>query len=90
MNRKRVLIVSAWALAVAVVASQWYLYDAIRKHAERPIYYLATCAYLFGVLTPLVFWLGRRPLPLHIALYRTDILLPSVALIPPLAINATF
>jgi LytS/YehU family sensor histidine kinase len=69
--------VSALVLAVIAAASQWYIYDAIHQHAERFTYYLVTCAYLCGVLTPLVLWLGRRwhidsrtwkrSLPIHIA-----------------------
>jgi len=64
-------------LVVAAFASQWYLYDAIHSHAERFAYYFATSIYLWGVLTPVVFWLARRrpidsrtwrrALPLHIA-----------------------
>ena len=56
---------------------QWRLYDATHGHAERFTYYLVTCAYLFGVLTPAVLWLGRRwsidsqtwkrALPIHFA-----------------------
>jgi LytS/YehU family sensor histidine kinase len=71
------LIASVWMLAVIVGASQWYIYDATHGHAERPAYYLATCAYLCGVLTPLMLWLGRRwhidsrtwkySLPIHVA-----------------------
>jgi len=66
-----------WALAVALFASQWYIYDAIHGHPERIAYYLATSAYIWGVLTPVVFWLARRrpvdsrtwksTLPLHAA-----------------------
>lgn len=76
-KRKRTLLVSVWALAVTAFSSQWYIYDAIHGHAERFAYYLVTCAYLCGVLTPLVLWLGRRwhidshtwkySLPVHIA-----------------------
>jgi LytS/YehU family sensor histidine kinase len=47
-------------LAVLAAASQWYVYDAVHRHAERFTYYLVTCAYLCGVLTPLVLWLGGR------------------------------
>ncbi len=47
-------------VAVIAAASQWYIYDAIHQHAERFTYYLVTCVYLCGVLTPLVFWLGGR------------------------------
>jgi two-component system, LytTR family, sensor kinase len=59
-QKRRALIVSACGLAVVAVASQWYIYDAVHQHAERFTYYLLTCAYLCGVLTPLVLWLGRR------------------------------
>jgi two-component system LytT family sensor kinase len=64
-------------LAVIAAASQWYIYDAVHHRAERVAYYLLTCAYLCGVLTPLVLWLGhrwhidartwKRSLPIHIA-----------------------
>lgn len=50
----------AWLLAVVVAASQWYIYDAVHQRAERVTYYLLTCAYLCGVLSPLVFCLVRR------------------------------
>jgi two-component system LytT family sensor kinase len=60
-----------------VAASQWYLYDAVHHQAERFTYYLATSAYLLGVLAPAVIWLGRRwpihsrtwkrSLPIHLA-----------------------
>jgi two-component system LytT family sensor kinase len=73
---KRLLIVAGWALVVAIFASQWYLYDAVHHGAERFTYYLASSAYMWGVLTPLVFWLTRRApissgtwksaLPLHL------------------------
>ncbi|HWF45913.1 MAG TPA: histidine kinase [Bryobacteraceae bacterium] len=75
-NWKRALIVGVWAFAVILFASQWYLYDAIHRNAERFVYYLGTCAYLCGVITPLVFWLSRtrfidartwkRSLPIHV------------------------
>jgi two-component system, LytTR family, sensor kinase len=77
VSPKRVRIAGAWATVVILFASQWCLYDAIHHHAERWAYYLATSAYLWGVLTPAVLWLVRhRPvdirtwkgaLPLHIA-----------------------
>jgi LytS/YehU family sensor histidine kinase len=64
-------------LAVIVAASQWRLYDATHGQPERFTYYLVTCAYLFGVLTLAVLWLGRRwnilsdtwkhALPIHVA-----------------------
>jgi len=57
---KRAAIAGGWALVVVLFASQWYIYDAIHKDAERFAYYLATSAYLWGVLTPLVLWLARR------------------------------
>ncbi len=76
-KRKRMLLVSVWALAFVAFSSQWYIYDAIHGHAERFAYYLVTCAYLCGVLTPVVLWLGRcrridsrtwkNSLPIHIA-----------------------
>ena len=60
-----------------IAASQWYLYDAVHRQAERFSYYLATCAYLCGVLAPAAIWLGRRrpidsrtwtcSLPIHLA-----------------------
>lgn len=66
----------ACALAVIAVASQWYIYDAVNQHAERFTYYLVTCAYLCGVLAPVVLWTsGRwqidsrawpRALPVHV------------------------
>jgi two-component system, LytTR family, sensor kinase len=66
-----------WVFAVIAAASQWYLYDAVHGQAERLTYYVLTCAYLCGVLTPLVLWLGarwpidsrswKRSLPVHIA-----------------------
>ena len=59
-KNKRGLIVSACGLAVVAAASQWYVYDAVHQHAERFTYYLLTCAYLCGVLMPLVLWLSRR------------------------------
>ena len=53
------------------------MYDAVHHQAERFSYYLATCAYLFGVLAPAAIWLGlRRPIdsctwkrsfPIHLA-----------------------
>ncbi|HEX4227772.1 MAG TPA: histidine kinase [Bryobacteraceae bacterium] len=76
-NGKRALIACVWLLAVVLFASQWYLYDAVHRDAERFIYYLGTCAYLCGVISPLVFWLSRtyfidsrawkRSLPVHFA-----------------------
>jgi two-component system, LytTR family, sensor kinase len=57
---KRVLIACGLCIAVLVAASQWYFYDAVHCQAERFTYYLATCAYLCGVLAPAVIWLGRR------------------------------
>ena len=76
-RHRRAFIFSAWVIAIIAAASQWYIYDATHQHAERFTYYLLTCAYLCGVLTPLVFWLGRRwyigsntwkrSLPIHIA-----------------------
>jgi LytS/YehU family sensor histidine kinase len=60
LRRKRGLLASIWVLAVLAAASQWYAYDAVHQQAERFTYYLATCAYLCGVLTPLVLWLGGR------------------------------
>lgn len=63
--------------AIVAAASQWYIYDAIHGDAELFSYYLVTCAYLCGALTPTVLWLGRRryidsrtwkrSLPIHIA-----------------------
>jgi two-component system, LytTR family, sensor kinase len=82
---KRLPVAGCWILAVAIFASQWYLYDAIHNHAERLRYYLATSAYLWGVLTPLVLWLAhrnpidssswKRALPLHLvaSLFLTGI-----------------
>ena len=84
MNRRRIsagseraLVACSLACGVVVAASQWYLYDAIHQQAERFSYYLATCAYLCGVLAPAVIWLGRRwpidaitwkrSLPIHLA-----------------------
>jgi len=77
LERKRALVVSIWVLAVLAAASQWYIYDAVHHQAERFTYYLVTCAYLCGVLTPLVLWLGgrwyidshtwKRALPVHVA-----------------------
>ncbi len=74
---KWVRIAGAWAAVVLFFAGQWFLYDAIRHDAERWTYYLATSAYLWGVLTPAALWLVRhrpvdirtwkRALPLHIA-----------------------
>jgi len=76
-KRQRFLGISAWTVTVIAVASQWYIYDAVHQHPERFTYYLVTCAYLFGVLTPVVLWLGRywpiesrswkQSLPIHIA-----------------------
>ncbi len=70
-------MVGVWLAAVIVFASQWYVYDAAHHQAERLTYYLGTSAYLLGVLTPLVLWLGRREyidartwkraLPVHVA-----------------------
>jgi hypothetical protein len=60
LKGKRAFVVSAWVLLAIVAASQWRLYDATHGSPERFTYYLATCAYLFGVLTPAVLWLGRR------------------------------
>lgn len=53
-------MVGGWALVVVLFASQWYIYDTIHGKAERVVYYLATSAYLWGVLTPAVLWLSRR------------------------------
>ncbi|MBV9502054.1 MAG: histidine kinase [Acidobacteriaceae bacterium] len=74
---KRVLIACGLGVAVLVAASQWYFYDAVHRQEERFTYYLATCAYLCGVLAPVVIWLGRRrpidsgdwkrSLPIHLA-----------------------
>jgi two-component system LytT family sensor kinase len=74
---KRALIAGAWVLGAVIAASQWQLYDATHGHAWRFSYYLVTCAYLFGVLTPGVLRLGRRwsitsltwkrALPIHLA-----------------------
>jgi hypothetical protein len=59
-KHKRVFLAGAWIVAVVLVASQWYLYDFVHHDQERVAYYLVTCAYLFGVLTPLVLRMGRR------------------------------
>jgi two-component system, LytTR family, sensor kinase len=74
---KRACIAGGLALGAIVAASQWYLYDAVHRQAERFSYYLVTCAYLCGVLAPAVIWLGRRypidnrtwkrSLPIHLA-----------------------
>jgi two-component system, LytTR family, sensor kinase len=74
---RHALVVSVWVLAVVIAASQWRLYDATHEHPERFTYYLVTCAYLGGVLTPAVLWSGRRwsidsrtwkrALPIHVA-----------------------
>jgi len=62
-QRKLVLLTSVWIAVSVAGASQWYLYDAVHNHAERFGYYLATCAYLCGVLAPVVIWSGdRRPI----------------------------
>lgn len=53
-------MVGACALAVVAAASQWFIYDVVHQRAERFSYYLLTCAYLCGILAPLVLWLGRR------------------------------
>jgi two-component system, LytTR family, sensor kinase len=76
-KRKRSVIIGGLVVAVLSAACQWYLYDAIHAHAERFTYYLVTCAYLSGVLTPAVLLLGRRwhidsstwkrALPIHVA-----------------------
>lgn len=70
-------MVGGWALVVVLFASQWYLYDAVHRDAERAAYYLITSAYLWGVLTPAVLWMARRcpidsrtwsrAVPLHVA-----------------------
>lgn len=57
---KRLAVAAGWVLVVTIFASQWYLYDWVHHDAERFTYYLATSAYLWGVLTPFVFWLARR------------------------------
>ena len=74
---KRGLIACGLVVGAVVAASQLYMYDAVHHQAERFSYYLATCAYLYGVLAPAAIWLGlRRPidsrtwkrsLPLHLA-----------------------
>ena len=76
-NHRRARFLLGWLAAVIAAASQWFIYDAVHQHAERFTYYLVSCAYLCGVLTPLVFWLGgrwpidsrnwKRVLPIHIA-----------------------
>jgi two-component system LytT family sensor kinase len=76
-KHKRAFLAGGWILAVVAFASQWYLYDLVHRHAERVPYYLFTCSYLCGVLTPVVLWMGRRwyidsrtwkrALPIHIA-----------------------
>jgi two-component system LytT family sensor kinase len=73
---RRFAIAGAWVAVVVLFAGQWYLYDAIHGQPERLAYYLATSAYIWGVLTPAVLWLGRRwpvdsrswksALPLHL------------------------
>ena len=73
---KRAVLGGGWALVVVLFASQWYIYDTIHGKAERVVYYLATSAYLWGVLTPAVLWQGRhwpidrrtwrRALPMHV------------------------
>jgi two-component system, LytTR family, sensor kinase len=71
------LFAGAAALAVIAGAGQWYLYDSVHGHAARFTYYLVTCGYLCGVLTPSAIWLGqrwhinsgtwRRAVPIHVA-----------------------
>lgn len=67
--KRRLLIAGGWAAAVVFFAGQWRIYDAIHHEAERWTYYLATSAYLWGVLTPAVLWLVRRR-PIEIGTWK--------------------
>jgi two-component system, LytTR family, sensor kinase len=76
-RNRRWLLLSAWAIVVAVFASQWYFYDAAHGLTDRFLFYLGWSFYLWGVLTPLALWLARRypidagtwtsSLPVHVA-----------------------
>ena len=77
-ENRRFAIAVGWLLAVAVAASQWYAYDAVRGHAERFSYYLLTLAYLSGVLSPLILWLVRR-WPFGVQTWKRALLLHAFA-----------
>ncbi|MBV9341437.1 MAG: histidine kinase [Acidobacteria bacterium] len=76
-NGRWLLLAPCWALVVVVFASQWFFYDSAHGLSDRFLFYLGWSFYLWGVLTPLALWLGRRypieagtwalRLPLHIA-----------------------
>jgi hypothetical protein len=66
----------------------WYIYGTTRHVAERPTSYLATSAYIWDVLTPIVLWLVRR-YPISAAVWRFTVPIHIVASVA-LTVPATF
>ncbi len=66
-----------WGLGIALLATQWYAYDASRRGAEPFLYYVWWSGYIWALLTPAALWLAwryplsgarwRRSLPVHMA-----------------------
>src|SRR5207237_3789173 len=70
--KRRLLIGAGWVLVVGVFAAQWYAYDSGHGFADPFADYLGWSCYIWGVLTPLGLWIGRR-CPINAATWRSAV-----------------